>query len=80
MNFDFSDDIKAMASEVRKALQKQCPMDEVRRCLEDGALKAGGLMSRPTLQALADMGVLGATVPERWGGSGLGLLELAACA
>lgn len=80
MNFDFSDDIKAMASEVRKALQEQCPMDEVRRCLEDGALKAGGLMSRPTWQALADMGVLGATVPERWGGSGLGLLELAACA
>lgn len=80
MNFDFSDDIKAMASEVRRALERHCPMDEVRRCLEDGTLKPGGQMSKPTWHALADMGVLGAAVPEQWGGSGLSLLELAACA
>lgn len=49
-------------------------MDEVRRCLSDG--KA----SRVTWKTLAELGVLGATVPETWGGSGLTHLELAICA
>jgi enoyl-CoA hydratase/carnithine racemase len=74
MNFDFSDDIRAMAGEVRRALERVCPMDEVRRCL------AADGFSAATWRALAELGVLGAAVPERWGGSGLGPLELAACA
>lgn len=80
MNFDFSDDIKAMAAEVRRALARTCDMTEVRRCLEDGMFQAGGLTSQSTWTVLAEMGVLGARIPERWGGAGLGLLELAACA
>ena len=49
-------------------------MDEVRRCLSDG--KA----SHATWETLAELGVLGATVPETLGGSGLTHLELAICA
>jgi alkylation response protein AidB-like acyl-CoA dehydrogenase len=80
MNFDFSDDIKAMAAEVRRALERTCNMAEVRRCLEDGMFRPGGLISKPAWGVLAEMGVTGARIPEQWGGSGLGMLELAACA
>lgn len=74
MNFDFSDDIRAMAGEVRRMLERVCPTAEVKRCLDAEGCSA------PTWRALAELGVLGAAVPERWGGSGLGALELAACA
>jgi acyl-CoA dehydrogenase len=80
MNFDFSDDIKAMTAEVRRALERACDMAEVRRCLEDGMFRPGGIFSERTWNVLADMGVTGARIPEQWGGSGLGMLELAACA
>lgn len=74
MNFDFSDDIRAMAAEVRRAMGRHCPMNEVRGCL------AAGQHSAPVWRALGELGVLGAAVPEEWGGGGLGVLELAACA
>jgi acyl-CoA dehydrogenase len=73
MNFEFSDDCKAIAGELRRVMSKVCPMDEVRRCLDQRCA------SDTTWHALAEMGVLGATVPERWGGSGLSPLQLAAC-
>ena len=74
MNFDLSPECKAMAEQVRRALAGVCPMEEVRLSLERGAHSAG------TWHALAEIGVIGAAVPERWGGCGLGDLELAACA
>lgn len=74
MNFDLSDDCKAMAGEVRRVLERCCTMDEVRRCL------ATGRPSERTWRVLAELGVLGAAIPECWGGSGLGELALAACA
>jgi alkylation response protein AidB-like acyl-CoA dehydrogenase len=74
MNFDFTPECKAMAQEVRRVLALKCPMQEVRRCLEAGTHSEG------TWQALVELGVIGAAVPETWGGSGLGDLELAACA
>lgn len=74
MNFDFSDDIRAMAAEVRRAMERHCAMNEVRRCL------AAGQHSVTVWRALGELGVLGAAVPEQWGGGGLGVLELAACA
>lgn len=74
MNFDFSDDCKQIAAELRRVLARTCTMDEVRRCL------ATGRASDATWAALAQLGVLGAVVPERWGGAGLTHFELAACA
>jgi len=74
LNFDFSPECKAMAEQVRRVLEQVCPMAEVRRSLESAA------HSEPAWEALARLGVTGAKVPERWGGAGLGDLELAACA
>lgn len=74
MNFDFSDECKQIAAELRRALSNVCTMDEVRRCLNEAR------SSRETWQTLADLGVLGAAIPEQWGGSGLTHLELAICA
>lgn len=74
MNFEFPEDCTAIATELRRVLAKACPIDEVKRCLDQCCA------SDTTWRALADLGVLGATVPERWGGSGLTPLQLAACA
>jgi len=74
MNFDFPPECKAMAAEVRRVLARVCPMAEVRCSLDSGT------HSSATWQALAELGVTGAAVPEHWGGCGLGDLELAACA
>lgn len=74
MNFDFSSDVLSMTAELRRVLDRVCPMPELRRCLHEG------VSSQATWKALADLGVLGAAVPEAEGGSGMSLLELAACA
>jgi alkylation response protein AidB-like acyl-CoA dehydrogenase len=71
MNLDFSDDQKALQDQVRRFLAERCPPAAVRAILEgpepyDKALYKG----------LAEMGVLGAAIPEAYGGSGLGRLEL----
>ncbi len=74
MNFEFPEDCVAIAAELRRVMAKVCPMHEVRRCLDERCA------SGTTWRALADLGVLGAAVPERWGGSGMTPLQLAACA
>lgn len=74
MNFEFPEDCTAIAAELRRVLAKACPMEEVRSCLDQRRT------SGATWLALADLGVLGATVPERWGGSGQTPLQLSACA
>ncbi len=71
MNLDFSDDQKQLKEQLRRFLADKCPPTTVRAVLEgpethDRALYAG----------LAEMGVLGAAIPEEFGGLGLGRLEL----
>lgn len=71
MNLDFSDDQKALQAQVRRYLGERCTPAAVRAILEgsepfDRALYAG----------LAEMGVLGAAIPEEYGGVGLSHLEL----
>ena len=71
MNFDFSDEQKQLRTEARRFLEDRCPPAAVRAVLEgpepyDRALYAG----------LAEMGFLGAAIPEAYGGVGLGHLEL----
>lgn len=71
MNLDFSDEQKQLRDQVRRFLSEQCPPTAVRAILEGGerydkALYAG----------LAELGVLGAAIPEEYGGVGLGHLEL----
>ena len=71
MNFDFSDEQKQLRTEARRFLEDRCPPAAVRAILEgdepyDRALWTG----------LAEMGFLGAAIPEAYGGLGLGHLEL----
>jgi alkylation response protein AidB-like acyl-CoA dehydrogenase len=72
MNFDFSEDQKYLKEQARKFLSERAPMGSVRHVLDqsdvshDQALWAG----------IAEMGWLGAAIPEAYGGLGLGELEM----
>jgi alkylation response protein AidB-like acyl-CoA dehydrogenase len=71
VNLDFSDEQKDLQAQVRRFLAERCSPAAVRAALEgpepfDRALYAG----------LAEMGVLGAAIPEEYGGVGLSHLEL----
>ncbi len=76
MNFDFSDDQKALKSEARRFLDARCTSQTVRGVLDDPA-KA---YDRDLWKAVADMGWLGAAIPETYGGLGLGRIEVCAIA
>ncbi len=71
MNFGFSEEQELLRQEVRKFLDGQCPMAEVRRIAEtpDG-------YSNELWKQLAELGWLGLIIPERYGGSELGWEEL----
>ena len=67
MNFDFSDDLKQLRDQARRFLSEQCPPAVVRQSLDGDAIYAAGLW-----RAIADMGWIGAAIPEEFGGAGLG--------
>jgi acyl-CoA dehydrogenase len=67
MNFDFSDDLKQLRDLARRFLSEQCPSAVVRRSLDGQEAFAAGLWKE-----MADMGWIGAAIPEEYGGAGLG--------
>ncbi|WP_439816252.1 acyl-CoA dehydrogenase family protein [Zavarzinia sp. CC-PAN008] len=71
MNFDFSDDQKLLRDQVRRMLDERCPTSEVRRILEGPEP-----YSKAVWQQLAELGAIGVAIPEEYGGTGLGYLEL----
>ncbi len=71
MNFDFSDDQKEFRASVRRFLTEKCALSVVRRVLDGPETHAAEVW-----QGLADLGCLGASIPEAYGGSGLGPLEV----
>lgn len=71
MNLDFSDEQNQLRDQVRRYLQERCPPAAVRNVLEGEADHDAKLYS-----GLAELGVLGAAIPEEYGGLGLGHLEL----
>jgi alkylation response protein AidB-like acyl-CoA dehydrogenase len=71
MNFDFSEDQKALASQARRFLEAECPTTAVRAVLDGGLTHDAKLW-----QGIADMGFLGVVIPESHGGLGLSHLEL----
>jgi len=71
MNLDFSDDQKQLRDQVRRFLGERCPPTAVRAILEGPEP-----YDRALYQGLAELGVLGAAIPEEYGGVGLGHLEL----
>jgi alkylation response protein AidB-like acyl-CoA dehydrogenase len=72
VNFDFSDDQKAMKDEARRFLTDKASPKVTRRVLDDAKVSYDEGLWR----AVAEMGWLGAAIPEEHGGLGLGRLEL----
>lgn len=71
MNFDFSDDQKQLREQARRFLTDRCSSAAVRAILEGPEP-----FDRALWKGLAEMGFLGAAIPEEYGGVGLGHLEL----
>ena len=71
MNFGFTEEQELLRQEVRKFLDGQCSLDEVRRVSETPS----GYSSDHWKQ-LAELGWLGLVIPESYGGAGLGWEEL----
>src|SRR5919112_8953 len=67
MNFDFSEDLKQLRDQARRFLSEQCPPAVTRRSL-DGQER----FAAPLWHAVAEMGWIGAAIPETYGGAGLG--------
>lgn len=75
MNFDFSEEQKLLAHTARDFLQKHAPLSVCREVLESTEP-----FSKELWSGVAQIGWLGAAVPEEYGGAGLGRLELAVVA
>ncbi len=71
MNFDFSEEQKLLQQTVRDYLNQHAPLGVCRRVLESGEPYAAELW-----KGAAEMGWLGAAIPESYGGAGYGRLEL----
>src|SRR3546814_20659715 len=71
MNFDLSDEQKMLGEQARALLADLSPFDRLR-----GLIDSGAEWDEPLWRALAEMGFLGAAIPEDHGGLGLGALDL----
>jgi alkylation response protein AidB-like acyl-CoA dehydrogenase len=76
VNFDYTDDQKFLKSEARKFLEARCTPALVRGVLDD----PGRSYDEGLWKGVAEMGWLGASIPEQYGGLGLGRIELCAIA
>lgn len=76
MSFDFTDDQKYLKDEARKFLEGRCSTAVTRKVLDDPDASYDPELWRE----VADMGWTGAAIPETYGGSGLGHVELCAIA
>lgn len=70
MNFDFSVEQKQFGDQLRRLLSASAPFSECRRALEGQVL-----YSEAAWRGLSDLGVTAITIPEAFGGLGLGPLE-----
>jgi alkylation response protein AidB-like acyl-CoA dehydrogenase len=71
MNFDFSDDQKMLKDQAHKFLSEKCTTRTVRKVFEGKEHFDAGLWKQ-----IGEMGWTGTTIPENYGGLGLGYLEL----
>ncbi len=72
MNLEFSDEQKFVQQEARTYLAENCGLEVCRSVLESDQTHATGLW-----KGVAELGWLGAAVPEEYSGAGMGHLELA---
>lgn len=71
MNFGLSEEQDLLRQEVRKFLDEQCPIEEVRKWMKE---PAG--YSKECWSALAELGWTGLIVDEKYGGAGLTWIDL----
>ena len=76
MNFDYTDDQRALKDEARRYLASVCPPSVVRRVLND----PGEGLDRDLWASIGGQGWCGAAIPEQYGGLGIGHVELCALA
>jgi len=76
MDFDFSDEQKHLQREARRFLSDNCSTARVRSVLDDPDTS----FDTTLWSEMAQLGWQGASVPELYGGSGLGAIELCAIA
>jgi alkylation response protein AidB-like acyl-CoA dehydrogenase len=70
LGFDYSDEQRQFQETVRRFLEDRCPPSLVRDVLDGRATHAADLW-----KGLAEIGCLGAAIPEAFGGVGLGPVE-----
>ena len=72
MDFGFSEEQELLRQEVRKLLDAQAPLEQVRKLAEtpEG-------FSRELWRQIAGLGWVGLAIPEAYGGAGLGWVDLA---
>ncbi|MFK8018290.1 MAG: acyl-CoA dehydrogenase family protein [Pseudomonadales bacterium] len=75
MNFEFSADQKMIQDQVRSFLADNCPLTAVRAVLERDAASSESF-DRGLWDGLANLGWAGVSIPEQYGGLGMGYLEL----
>jgi alkylation response protein AidB-like acyl-CoA dehydrogenase len=71
MNFGFTEEQDLLRAEVRKFLDQNCPLDEVRKLIETPEGFDRNLWAR-----MAELGWVGLTLPDAHGGVGLGWVDL----
>lgn len=72
MNFDFSEEQRSLQGDFRDYLADASPLSICRKSLD-----AVAGIDRELWRSMGELGWLGMRVPEKFGGSGLGVLELA---
>lgn len=72
MNFEFSEEQNLLREQVQKFLREQCPLEKVRAVLDDTEKSHDA----EVWQAMVELGWTGVSIPEQYGGVGLGYLEL----
>ena len=71
MEFDFPEELKQLRDTARDFLADRCPASVARRVIDEGLTHDAGLW-----RGMARMGWLSATIPEQYGGLGLGPLAV----
>jgi len=71
MDFDFPDELKQLRETARSFLRERCPAAAVRRVIDSAQSYDAALWRQ-----MAEMGWTGASIPEAYGGAGLGRLAV----
>ena len=72
MNFEFSDEQNLLREQAQRFLSEQSPLSTVRAVLDDADVSC----DQALWQGICELGWTGVTVPEAYGGLGMGYLEL----